>query len=53
MRFNRVKRGQAMPGVFEVNRPVPLSQAIDDLLLLYDASLPGEWDGQVWYLPLR
>ena len=51
--YERVKRGQAMPGVFEVNRAVPLSQAIDDLLLLYDGSLSGEWNNQVQYLPLR
>ena len=25
----------------------------DDLLLIAECSLPGEWEGQVRYLPLR
>ncbi len=42
-----------MPGVFEVNRDVPIGVAIDEVLLLAECSLPGEWEGQVRYLPLR
>lgn len=41
-----------MPGVFEVGRSVPVGKAIDDLLLIAECSLPGEWEGQVRYLPL-
>ena len=41
-----------MPGVFEVNRSVPIGRAIEDILLLAECSLDGEWDGQVRYLPL-
>lgn len=51
--YDRVRAGQAMPGVVEVNRSVPLRQAIDDLLLFAQGSFPGEWEGQVLYLPLR
>lgn len=51
--YARVESGQCMPGVFEVNRSVPLNIAIDDLVLLAECSLADEWLGQVRYLPLR
>jgi hypothetical protein len=41
-----------MPGVFELSRRVPLGQAIDDILLLAECSVDGEWEGQIRYLPL-
>ena len=41
-----------MPGVFEVGRHVSIGRAIEDILLLADYSLDGEWEGQVHYLPL-
>ncbi len=50
--YERVKRGQQMPGVFEVNRSVPMGRAIEDILLLVECSLDDEWEGQVRYLPL-
>jgi hypothetical protein len=50
--LERVATGRPMPGVFEVSRTVPMSQAIEDILLLVDCSLDGEWEGQVRYLPL-
>lgn len=51
--YERVEAGQAMPGVFEVPRQVPVGQVIEDIVLLIEASLEGEWEGQVRYLPLR
>ncbi len=51
--YERVKAGKAMPGVFEVSRAVPIGIAIQDILLLAESSLEGEWEGQVRYLPLR
>jgi hypothetical protein len=42
-----------MTGVFEIRRTVPLGEAIDELLLLAESSVEGEWEGQVRYLPLR
>ncbi|MFN8475459.1 MAG: DUF5615 family PIN-like protein [Anaerolineae bacterium] len=51
--YERVAAGQTMPGVFEVSRRVPVAVAIEDILLLADCSLEGEWEGQVRYLPLR
>lgn len=50
--YERVRASKPMPGVFEVPVGVPISQAIDDLLLIVEASLEGEWEGQVRYLPL-
>jgi len=51
--YERVRAGQPMPGVFEVSRAVPIGRAIEDILLLAECSLEGEWEGQVRYLPLR
>ena len=42
-----------MPGVFEVSRSISIGRAIDDILLLVECSLAGEWEGQVRYLPLK
>ena len=50
--YERVRAGQSMPGVFEASRDVPIGRAIEDILLLADYSLDGEWEGQVRYLPL-
>jgi hypothetical protein len=50
--FERVRSGKKMPGVIEISRYVSISQAIDDLALLVECSLDGEWEGQVRYLPL-
>lgn len=51
--YERVSAGKAMPGVFEVSRELPLSLVIEDILLLAECGLEGEWEGQVRYLPLR
>ena len=51
--YERVRAGQPMPGVFEVSRTVSIGRAIEDILLLAECSLDGEWEGQVHYLPLR
>jgi hypothetical protein len=38
-----------MPGVFEVSRGLSAREVIDDVVLLTECSLPGEWEGQVRY----
>ena len=48
----RVRAGKRMSGVVEVGRRVSVGQAIEDVLLLAECSLEGEWEGQVLYLPL-
>ena len=50
--YERVRTGKPMPGVFEVNRKVPIGTAIEDILLLAEYSYEGEWENQVRYLPL-
>jgi hypothetical protein len=51
--YDRVREGKPMPGVFEVGRAVPIGVAIEEIVLLAECSLDGEWEGQVRYLPLR
>ena len=50
--YERIKSGLVMPGVFEISRVVPLNRAIEDILLLAECSFEGEWEGQIYYLPL-
>ena len=49
----RVAEGKPMPGVFEVNQYLPIGQAIEEILLVTECSLEGEWEGQIRFLPLR
>ena len=51
--YERIVAGKRMPGVIEVNRSVPISVAIEDILLLAVTSSSGDWEGQIIYLPLR
>lgn len=51
--YERIQAGLTMPGVFEISRNVSVGRAIEELLLLAEGSLEGEWEGQVQYLPLR
>lgn len=51
--YERIRTGQAMPGVFEVSRSIALGQVIDDILLLAELSNQDEWEGLIRYLPLR
>jgi hypothetical protein len=51
--YQRIAAGQAMPGVLEISRGVPLAKAIEDLLLIAECSEPGDWEGRIHYLPLR
>jgi len=48
----RIETGQPMPGVFVIPGSLSVGQVIDQLLLLVECSLEGEWEGQVCYLPL-
>ncbi len=49
--YERVELGLSMPGLFEVKRPAPLGQVIEDMLIVIECSKEGEWEGQVIYLP--
>jgi hypothetical protein len=45
--YARVAAGLPMPGVWEVPRSLPIGAAIDEILLLTECSVPGEWEGRV------
>jgi hypothetical protein len=49
--YERIEAGEAMPGVIEVPLHMPIGHAIDELLLVIEASRPEDWDNQVVYLP--
>ena len=51
--YERVEQEQFMPGVFEVSSAAPIGRVIDDLLLLAEYSLEGEWDNRIGYVPLK
>lgn len=51
--YERVQAGMPMPGVVMVPADMPIASVIDELILLAEASLDGEWEGRVLYLPLR
>ncbi len=51
--YERVRAGKPMPGVSEGSRTVTVGLAIEEILLIAEYSLEGEWEGQVRYLPLR
>jgi hypothetical protein len=51
--YERIQAGLSMPGLFEVSRRVPAGLAIEEIILIAECSLEGEWEGQVRFLPLR
>ncbi|NEP19544.1 MAG: hypothetical protein F6J97_22070 [Leptolyngbya sp. SIO4C1] len=51
--YQRIQAELPMPGLFEVSRRVPVGLAIEEILLIAECSLEGEWEGQVRFLPLR
>jgi uncharacterized protein DUF5615 len=51
--YDRVRDGLAMPGVIEASPTVPVRDLIENIVLIAECSLEGEWEGQVRHLPLR
>lgn len=51
--YERIATGLPMPGVFEVSLRVPIKVVIEDILLLAECSVEGEWSGKISYLPLK
>ena len=51
--YERVRASKSMPGVIEIADNLPLGTVIEDILFLAEYSNPGEWEGQVIYLPLQ
>jgi hypothetical protein len=50
--YERVAASQPMPGVVEVSRAVPIGIAIENIVILIECSIEGEWEGQILYLPI-
>ncbi len=51
--YKRIEAGLSMPGLFEVSRRVSVGLAIEEIILIAECSIEGEWEGQVRFLPLR
>jgi hypothetical protein len=51
--YERIRRKQAMPGMFVVNQRAALATVIDDLLILAECSGTEEWNVRVIFLPLQ
>lgn len=51
--YVRVRQGKPMPGVIEVAPTLAVGEVIEDLLLVAEATLKNELEGQIVYLPLR
>ena len=50
--LERVAAERPMPGVFVARSRGPVGSAIEDLVLLSECSVEGEWEGRVRFLPL-
>ncbi len=51
--YKRIEAGLSMPGLFEVSRRVSIGLAIEEIILIAECSIEGEWEEQVRFLPLR
>ena len=51
--YKRLLKGQRMPGVFEVVRGFIIGELIEELLLIDECSVEGEWEGRIVFLPLH
>ena len=50
--YARIEQEVGMPGIFVAPQGFSISQAIEDILLIAECSIEGEYEGQVRYLPL-
>lgn len=51
--YERVLNALPMPGLFVVQQEEFIGRIIDEIILIAECSLEGEWEGQVNYLPLK
>lgn len=51
--YKPIEAGLSMPGLFEVSRRVSIGLAIEEIILIAECSIEGEWEEQVRFLPLR
>lgn len=50
--YARIAAGEVIAGLLLVPQVLPVSTAIDDLVLIWIASEMEEWRDQVWFVPL-
>jgi len=50
--FDRVRDGKPMPGVIEVSDQLPLSVAVEELILLIATGTSADFENQVRYIPI-
>lgn len=51
--YQRILKGQPMPGLCVAPRDLSIGDVIDDVLIIATLSNEGEYEGRVIYLPLR
>ncbi len=49
--YQRIRNGETTPGIFVVPWTYPIGEAVRELELAAGASLDGEWENRVEYLP--
>ena|ERR1022692_3552535 len=49
--FNRLRSGLTSPGIFLVRQRASVGEIVDVLVLVWSASSPEEWAGQIHYVP--
>lgn len=49
---SRIKAGAPMPGLCAFEKNTAIKKAIDHFLVMLGASLDGEWENQIRYVPL-
>ena len=49
--FRQFTKGRRSPGVLLVRQDLPVGEAIETLLLIWEASEAGEWNNRIGYLP--
>ncbi len=50
---DRLAAGRKMPGVIAIRQDLPLGRVLEDLILMIECSLEGEFEGRIEFLPLR
>ncbi len=51
--YNRIRAGLPVPGVIEVPRKMPIGQVVHDLELIITAGTSDDFQGKIFYLPIR
>jgi hypothetical protein len=50
--YSRFLRANVSPGLIVVSQSLEIGETIEDLLLIWAASLAAEWQNQVLFLPI-